>query len=252
MNYIHNVLEAQVRELITQYNPDILWFDGEWVPWWNEEYGREVEEMARSLKPGIIINNRVGKRTSADGDYDTPEQAIPPTTANDRLWETAMTLNDTWGYKDTDTDWKSPATVLSNLMDTVSKGGNLLLNVGPDGTGVIPAASVSILQQVGQWIGANARAVYNTLPAPVTTEPWGKLTRAGSSLYATIFNWPAAGSIHLDIAATVTNVHLLINGTSVPFTSTAAGIDLSLAGLAPQGLATVVKIDFRGELAPLV
>lgn len=150
INYINNVLKPQLRELITQYHPDILWFDGEWVPWWTSEYGREITEFVQNLDPAIIINNRVGKRTSADGDFDTPEQAIPAGGSPDRLWEVAMTLNDTWGYKYNDTDWKSADTVYSDLMDIERKGGNFLLNVGPTGAGVIPSAAVAILEAVGK------------------------------------------------------------------------------------------------------
>ncbi len=162
VKYINTQLKPQIAELINQYHPDLLWFDGEWVPWWTEEDGREVEEEARSLSPGIIINNRVGKRTSADGDYDTPEQAIPASASNGRLWETCMTLNNTWGYKDNDTAWKSAATVENDLSDVISKGGNLLLNIGPDGKGNVPSAASQILQQVGKWVKANQTTLHIT------------------------------------------------------------------------------------------
>jgi alpha-L-fucosidase len=248
VNYTHNQLEPQIRELIAQYHPDIIWFDGEWVPWWTEEYGREVTEEIQSLSPGIIINNRVGKRTSADGDYDTPEQAIPVSAANGRLWETCMTLNNTWGYKDTDNNWKSPAIVIDNLTDIVSKGGNLLLNIGPTGAGVVPSASVSILDQVGQWISTNRAALYGTTAAPVSTEPWGSLTRNGNKIYAIIDKWPSNGALHLNIAGPVTRASLLATGGAVSFTSSASGIDLKLPIAAPQNPATVVEIDFSGAM----
>jgi alpha-L-fucosidase len=247
VNYVHNVLEPQLRELITQYHPDILWFDGEWVPWWTEEYGRQVQEYVQSLSPGIIINNRVGKRTSADGDYDTPEQLIPTTEPAGRPWESAITLNNTWGYKDTDTAWKSAATVINDLADTASSGGNLLLNVGPTGAGVFPAASVSILDQVGNWLAVNGNAIYNTTKAPVTSQSWGKLTRNGNTLYAIIFNWPS-GALHLNIAGSVKDVKLLAGGAAVGFTSASTGINLTLPKTMPQQPATVVQIDFNGTM----
>ncbi|MDB5357998.1 MAG: hypothetical protein JWN24_4451 [Phycisphaerales bacterium] len=248
INYINNQLKPQIRELITQYNPDVLWFDGEWVPWWNQEYGREIEEFARSLKPGIIINNRVGKRTSTDGDYDTPEQVIPTSASNGRLWETAMTLNDTWGYKDFDTDWKSPATVISNLSDVASKGGNLLLNIGPEGSGAFPPASVNILQQVGTWLNTNGAAIYSTTASPVANPTWGKITRKGNTLYAIVFNWPTTHTLHLAITGTLAHAKLLESGATIPVTSSATGTDLTLPAVMPQMPATVIEIDYSGNV----
>ena len=209
--YFNNFIKPQVAELINQYHPDILWFDGEWVPWWNEEYGRELTEYVRSLDPSIILNNRVGKRTQADGDFDTPEQVIPTAGSSEtgRLWETAATLNDTWGYKANDNTWKTPAAVIKTLTQTASLGGNLLLNVGPDGTGAIPSAAVSILDQVGAWLKTNGSAIYNSTAAPVTSTSWGDLTRSGSTLYAIVINWPSSGVLNLNIAGTVLDATLL-------------------------------------------
>lgn len=248
--YIHNQLEPQIGELITQYHPSVLWFDGEWVPWWNEEYGRELTEYAHSLEPGIIINNRVGKRTSTDGDYDTPEQLIPTNEPAGRLWETAMTLNNTWGYKDTDHNWKPPATILNDLIDVVASGGNYLLNVGPDGNGVIPSASTAILSQVGQWISANRGAIYNTTTAPVTTEPWGHFTRDGNALYAIVNTFPTNGSLHLDIKGAVRGAHFLVGGAAVGFASASTGITLTVPRLSPA-TPTVIEVDFSGPMSGL-
>jgi alpha-L-fucosidase len=147
--YFNNFIKPQVAELINQYHPDVLWFDGEWVPWWTEEYGRELTEYIRQLDPAIIINNRVGKRTQADGDFDTPEQVIPSASSEaGRLWETADTLNDTWGYKANDNTWKSASMMVQELNKVNNLGGNFLLNVGPNGSGVIPSQAVAILQAI--------------------------------------------------------------------------------------------------------
>jgi alpha-L-fucosidase len=124
-------------------------FDGEWVPWWTQEYGRELTEYIRQLAPATIINNRVGKRTQMDGDYDTPEQVVPTAASETgRLWETADTLNDAWGYKANDNTWRSSSMVLAELNQVNSRGGNFLLNVGPDGRGVIPSPALKILQEI--------------------------------------------------------------------------------------------------------
>ena len=246
--YINGKLKPQLRELIANYNPDILWFDGEWKPWWTRESGRELDEFCRSIKPTLIINNRIAKGGSSDGDFDTPEQSVPAGGDPGRLWEANMSLNDTYGYKANDNTWKSPATVIQTLMNAVSQGGNFLLNVGPDGTGTIPPASVSILEQAGQWVNANADAIYGTTTAPITTTSWGSYTRKGNTLYAIVYQWPTTGTLHLNIAGPVTGAKLLVGGQAVPFTSGAGGIDLTIPTVMPQQPATVIQIDFSGGM----
>lgn len=155
INYIEGQLKPQLRELIAAYDPALLWFDGEWQPWWDEQHGKDLEAFCRGLKPDLVINNRVGKRKPTDGDYETPEQFIPESAPTRRLWETCMTLNDTWGFKKNDHHWKSSSEVIARLGQIRSKGGNFLLNVGPDAAGQIPPESVIILHEIGQWLAAN-------------------------------------------------------------------------------------------------
>jgi alpha-L-fucosidase len=149
LRYIEVQLKPQLRELVVKYDPAILWFDGEWVPWWNQQHGNDLEAYLHHLKPDIMVNNRIGKRTTADGDYETPEQEIPKSAQGKRLWETCMTLNDTWGYKKNDHHWKSSDAVIQKLNEINGKGGNFLLNVGPTAEGIIPKESVQILHEVG-------------------------------------------------------------------------------------------------------
>lgn len=156
--YIEEQMKPQLRELIENDRPDLLWFDGEWVPWWNAGHGKDLQDFCRRLKPDIVINNRVGKRQPADGDYETPEQEIPASVAPHRLWETCMTLNDTWGFKTNDRNWKPSSEVIDRLHTIRSRGGNFLLNVGPDGTGVIPDACLDILHETGEALRRHAAA----------------------------------------------------------------------------------------------
>jgi alpha-L-fucosidase len=168
--YREEYLKPQLKELLTGYGKiGVLWFDGEWTKEWTEEQGKDLYNYVRNLQPDIIINNRVGKGrqgmqgmskdTTFAGDFGTPEQEVLSTSSS-LAWESCMTMNDTWGFKTNDTNWKSAGTLIMNLADIVSKGGNFLLNVGPDSEGLIPSASVERLKEIGEWMKVNRDAIY--------------------------------------------------------------------------------------------
>lgn len=154
-------LKAQMRELMVDYGCEIFFFDGQWVDWWNSEMGNEMTRYMRTINPNVIINNRVGKSTSKDGDYGTPEKTIPATGLS-YDWESCMTLNNTWGYNKNDNNWKSASEVISMLVQCASGGGNLLLNIGPKGDGSLPEGSSKVLSEVGIWIDKFGESIYNT------------------------------------------------------------------------------------------
>ncbi|MDO5977475.1 alpha-L-fucosidase [Flavivirga spongiicola] len=171
-NYLENYMKPQIKELIDNYAPSIMWFDGEWVEEFTHDQGKELYQYVRSLKPDILINNRVDKgrqgmqgmnKKDSDyaGDFGTPEQEILETAA-DTDWESCMTMNDTWGYKKNDHNWKSTEVLIHNLIDVTAKGGNYLLNVGPTSEGIIPEPSVQRLKNMGTWLKTNGMAIYKT------------------------------------------------------------------------------------------
>ena len=144
VTYVKN----QVKELIENYTPDLLWFDGGWTEWWGAETGSEVYNYIRNIKPSIIINDRL--QNTHKKDYGTPEQSHPEDKPDDRYWEACYTMNESWGFKKGDDNWKTPEDIYEKLKDINKKGGNLLLNIGPDGDGKVPEESIQILLKVGE------------------------------------------------------------------------------------------------------
>ena len=253
-------MKSQLRELVTSYDPAVLWFDGEWVEWWTEEDGRDLYRYVRSLKPGIIINNRVGKGRKGmeglnksdqqySGDFGTPEQQIPPSGLPAGVdWESCMTMNDTWGYKSYDNNWKSATAIIRNLIDIASKGGNYLLNVGPTAEGLIPQPSVERLTEVGRWMKANGVAIYGTGPSPFKNQlSFGRATTKPGLVYVHVFDWPAGGNLQLPAwGRQVRRAYLLSNPKiALKLTPTDAGVTIAVPIEAPDQIATVIVVETR-------
>ena len=144
----------QVLELIEKYEPTVLWFDADWVKWWTMDDGIELYNAIRSADPDVIVNNRVAKRKDFELDYVTQEQKHFKD-AFAKHWEGCYTMNDSWGYKKGDNNWKSAETVYNKLKDINEKGGNLLLNVGPDGRGMVQEEAYTILEETARLLKAN-------------------------------------------------------------------------------------------------
>ncbi|MFG2287788.1 alpha-L-fucosidase [Streptomyces sp. NPDC048595] len=251
---------GQLKELIDRYDPALLWFDGEWdadnpANRWSRRDGADLQAYLHGLKPGLIVNNRVGKREVVDGDFGTPEQEIPAEPVDGQLWESCMTLNDHWGFAKYDTHWKSPATVVHHLLDVASRGGNYLLNVGPDKLGRIPQASVDRLREVGRWLGSGGQgdAVHGAGHTGLVADPsWGAVSRRGDQLYAAVTSWPGAGgSLHLTAKGPfeITAARVLGSSQRVAVTRAGDGFDLTPSGAAPDPLAGVIRLTIRPPAA---
>ena len=251
-------MKGQLKELITRYDPSVLWFDGEWVEWWMPEDGKDLYNYVRSLKPDIIINNRVGKGRrgmagmsegeEAAGDFGTPEQRIPATGLPGMDWESCMTMNDTWGFKSFDHNWKSTGTLVRNLIDIASKGGNYLLNVGPTAEGLIPQPSVERLEEMGRWMKVNGEAIYGTQASPFEQPEWGRFTRKPGQLYAHVFEWPESGELSIPpLEGKVTKATLLTAAgpQTLEVEQAEAGVTVSLPPEAPDPVASVVVLEFE-------
>jgi len=256
-------MKQQLKELLDTCDPEVLWFDGEWPSWYTEEDGREIYAFLRKHKPELIINNRVGKgRRGMEGlnkgdqeyvgDFGTPEQQIPATGLSGVDWESCMTMNHTWGFKKNDHDWKSTETLVRNLIDIASKGGNYLLNVGPTAEGLIPGPSVERLAGMGEWMKANGESIYGTTASPFAKTPWGRCTQktlpgGNTRLYLHVFQWPADEKLTVPLKNKPTAAKLLACGTELGFAATDGNITVSLPAEAPCKIATVVALDIQGE-----
>lgn len=202
LEYMH----GQVRELCTNYGKlDILWFDFSYGDMRGEKWkATELMNMVRTLQPEVIIDNRLevsgegygslaqGTPTAYHGDFVSPEQMIPPegirdVHGKDLLWEACVTMNGNWGYNETDRHFKPASMLIKKLVECVSKGGNLLLNVGPDARGNIPPASMERLEEIGRWMDKNGESIYGCGKAGIEKPDYGRATAKGKHIYFHVY-----------------------------------------------------------------
>jgi alpha-L-fucosidase len=249
--YIDDVAVPQVKEILTNYGDiAVLWWD---TPTDMTDEAATKLQALLALQPAIITNDRL-KRPNFPGDHKTPEQRIPNLADLDGTdWETCMTMNGTWGYKSYDHKYKTPETLIRNLIDIASKGGNFLLNVGPTDLGEFPAESVDILSKMGQWMKVNGEAVYGTKASPWGLFDWGRCTRKesknGTTLYFSVFNWPADGKLSIPgLKNGVSSVTLIATGAKLRSSGSAEGLTIILPASAPDPIASVIKVEVRGKV----
>jgi alpha-L-fucosidase len=276
--YLQKVAIPQVKELMANIHPEVLWWDtpGRIM---TPERAKSLHDLL-ALQPGIIWNNRLGG--GFRGDTETPEGFIPATGyPGGRDWETCMTINNTWGYKSTDNDHKSTQTLLRNLIDIASKGGNYLLNIGPTAEGLVPQPHLERLLEIGKWLKVNGEAIYATGPNPFprtmtaasaqgegtgagrgrgrgSSVPWDwrattKLNSDGSGkIYLHIFQWPADGkfTVTSTYKAQLVRAYLLGDPKTVVDGSVKTEGDqttfaLTLPTAAPDPIASVVCLEVK-------
>ncbi|TWU61829.1 alpha-L-fucosidase [Crateriforma conspicua] len=252
-------MKGHLKTLVEDYRTHVLWFDGEWPSWWTDQDGQELYQWLLELNPESIVNNRVGagrkgmsgftQEGSFAGDFGTPEQEIPATGV-DSDWESCMTMNDTWGFKTSDKNWKSSQRLIQNLIDITSKGGNYLLNIGPKADGTFPQASVDRLRAIGQWMSVNGESIHGT-QAALFRPDWGRVTRKDGTLYLHVFDWPSNGKLTIPaLSNEVRRVSLLASPeTTLNLNRDGETMVIDLPSTAPDDIASVITIDTKGEPA---
>jgi len=251
--YLDEKVKPQITELLTNYGPiGLIWFDTPLTI--STEQAQSLKDLVRKLQPACIISGRLGGGVTTD--YTSTGDNVIPSTVMEGDWEVPATLNNTWGYKEHDTAWKSYKDITRLLFDIVSKGGNYLLNVGPNSEGIIPPASVHILKKVGNWMKINGDAIYGTKASPFRVEfPWGNITRKPGKLYLGIYQWPK-GDFYLEgLKNKVNRIYLLSDPLKKPISFRETynkGMDhhriqISLPETAPDSIVSVIALEIQGE-----
>jgi alpha-L-fucosidase len=238
VDYIH----GQIRELLTNYGKiDVLWYDVAWpldAAGWESE---KMNAMVFQLQPEIIVNNR----NKLEGDFATPEQRI---TADKRAWESCMTMNDSWGYQRADDNWKSPKTIVRNLVTCAHDTGNYLLNIGPKPDGSIPEESVRILTAVGKWMDRNGQTIYQSEKCQPHRSNYANFSRKGNTLYMHVYFWPGSTVALGGLRNKVKSAHLVATGAPVKFEQDEFRVRfVGLPDRAPDDPVTTIAIECDGE-----
>ena len=238
-SYVREYVAPQVRELLTNYGPiGLIWFDT--PKRMTLDQSRFLRDLVNEVQPECLVCGRIGNDM---GDYAQARDNVIPEDLVEMDWETPATINDTWGYKWYDENWKSREELIRKLVDCASKNGNYLLNVGPTAEGVIPEPSVQRLEQMGEWLQVNGESIYGTNAGRLQGLPWGRTTEKGNTVYLHVFDWPNGGRVEVGgLGGKVTSARLL-GGSTLEFTSSGDGVVVQGPEKAPDAADSVIALE---------
>jgi alpha-L-fucosidase len=242
--YLEDVVKPNIRELLTQYGPiGLIWFDTPVII--NKQQSESLRDFVHELQPDCLVSGRVGHGV---GDYGSLGDNQHPAGKIDGAWETPCTLNDTWGFKSYDQNWKSIDYLIELLVNCASKGVNYLLNIGPTAEGIVPQPSVELLDQLGEWLDRNGEAIYGTSASPFPTDPaWGRMTYKDGAIYLLFKRWPGEAFKLYGLKNRVTGVRVLGQpDATVEFQQDGDQVALSLPAEAPEAVVSVVALTIEG------
>lgn len=245
-NQFLDFYQGQLHEISKQFKPDLLWFDGDWEHTAEEWRAKETRSLLQQYNPNIIINSRL----KGYGDYDTPEQGVPVEKPQSKYWELCYTMNDSWGYQPYDNNYKTSYMLIRTLVDCISMGGNLLLDIGPKADGTIDARQVQILKDLGRWTKKHAEAIYGTEAGIAQRYFAGKsaLSEDKKTLYLYLEN-DGNGLVALrGMKSAIKNVSVVGINQNVPFTKEQFTNWLNISGVQKDKDVTVLKVSFDEPL----
>lgn len=249
--YFNEISLPQIKELLDRYGEDISVIFFDYPVKTSKEQAAKVMDLLKEY-PQIIINDRLQK-PDYPGDYKTPENMVPKAEDVEGLyWESCMSIGNSWGYKSWDTKWKSPATIVNTLISIASLGGNLLLNVGPDGEGLVRPEESGCLEEVGKWMDSFGGIIYSSSRSGLKPS-WGKIIRKDEGkrtvLYLCVDKWPETGELDLEGSWKVRRAHILQNGKSLAFKNVKGRLILKVPEEAPEVTLAGTPVIIRLELA---
>jgi len=256
MEKFRSTIKNQLKELVTKYDPYLIWFDGGWEEPWTDEMGREIYTYLKSLKKDLIINNRLGKEMTgisnknADyskmvGDFDTPEQRIGNINM-DFPWESCITMGTQWSWKPND-KLKSLKECLQTLVKTASGNGNLLFNIGPMPDGRIEQRQIDCLVQMGAWLKKYGESIYGTRGGPYLPNEAYSSTRKGNKVFVHLFETDKTEIILPALPGVNVQKATLMNGGEVGFKKTDDFYKISLPAVLPDSICNVLVLQINRE-----
>lgn len=249
--YVDEKAIPQIRELLTKYHPDILWFDTPHKLPLSENI--RILKSIRETDPNVLVNGRLVRAAGAElGDYkntaDRPAEFFP-VTGN---WEAIPTTNESYGYHKFDSSHKSPAHFIQLLASAASRGGNLLMNIGPKGDGSFDAKDLEILQGIGRWMKTNSASIFGTSPSVLPMQNWGVITQRHNKTFLHVFNWPANKQLFLGgIKGKLNKIYLLSDAGKKPLPFQLKGdlLRIDLPATAPDKVDAVIVLESDGKLS---